>query len=60
MMGGYYRQYGKTSYWVNRDRLNAIWYDEGWNIGYQAGNGELEKKSQYVSRVHFCISPLEW
>ena len=43
MMGGYYGQYGKTSYWVNRDSLNAIWYDGGWNIGYQAGNGELEK-----------------
>ena len=43
MMGGYYGQYGKTSYWLSRDRLNAIWYDEGWNIGYQAANGELEK-----------------
>ena len=42
-MGGYYTQYGWTSYWVNRGASNAIWYDGGWNIGYQAGNGKLKK-----------------
>ena len=57
-MSGPYEKVGLSrttdndSYWTapvpGQITGNAIWYDGGWNIGYQGGNGKLEKNVQGV------------
>ena len=45
---GLYWTTDHDSYWTTpvpgEINGNAIWYDGGWNIGYQGDNGKLKKK----------------
>ena len=57
---GLYWTTDHDSYWTTpvpgEINGNAIWYDGGWNIGYQGGNGKLKKKCKMATFLTVPVS----